>query len=84
MTESVVSFVIDEDLLEAAAPSVAAETLMQAALAVAPDDALHEAEALAAWEEYRQTGLHVTLAEIRPWLESWGTGRNVDLPKCHK
>jgi len=32
-------------------------------------------EAIASYEDYLETGLHVTLAEADEWLESWGTSR---------
>lgn len=40
--------------------------------------------ALAAWEEYQQTGLHVTGDEVTAWLESWGADQEQPAPVCHK
>lgn len=31
------------------------------------------AEAEASWAEYQATGRHLTGAEVRRWLETWGT-----------
>lgn len=36
-----------------------------------------------AMEHYRETGLHVTHAEITKWLESWGTDDEQEPPQCH-
>ena len=41
-------------------------------------------DALAAWAEYQQTGLHVTGDEVTAWLESWGTDQEQPAPVCHK
>ena len=41
-------------------------------------------EAIASYEDYLETGLHVTLAEADEWLESWGTDNEKDAPLCHK
>ncbi|MCH4248384.1 ribbon-helix-helix protein, CopG family [Acinetobacter populi] len=41
-------------------------------------------EAVASYEDYLETGLHVTLAEADEWLESWGTDHEKDAPLCHK
>jgi len=46
-------------------------------------DVFHQ-EALEAWEEYRETGLHVTGAEVIAWLETWGTEHEKDAPTCHR
>jgi len=40
-------------------------------------------ETLKAWEEYVQTGLHVTLDEVTAWVETWGTDQERDAPLCH-
>lgn len=40
--------------------------------------------AVEAWEEYRETGLHVTGEEVMAWLESWGTEDEQAAPQCHK
>jgi predicted transcriptional regulator len=38
--------------------------------------------ALAAWEHYQTTGLHVTAEEADAWLAKLEAGRNVAPPKC--
>jgi predicted transcriptional regulator len=43
-----------------------------------------EAEALASWESYRETGLHLTGEEVRKWLETWGTDTETGAPDCHE
>ena len=40
-------------------------------------------EAIRAWEEYQQTGLHVTLEEADAWLAKLEAGENAEPPKCH-
>ncbi|MDN7527707.1 hypothetical protein [Burkholderia orbicola] len=39
-------------------------------------------DALHAWEEYKQTGLHLTLEEVNDWLSKWGTDE-LPPPSCH-
>ena len=41
-------------------------------------------ETMNAWEDYKATGLHTTQAEVRTWLESWGTDDELPPPVCHK
>jgi predicted transcriptional regulator len=41
-------------------------------------------EALASWEQYQETGRHLTGKETRAWLNTWGTKAETKLPKCHK
>ncbi|MBC3382697.1 CopG family ribbon-helix-helix protein [Pseudomonas sp. SWRI12] len=40
-------------------------------------------EALASWKAYQETGLHLTGAETRDWLKTWGTEEESELPACH-
>lgn len=40
-------------------------------------------EALKAWEDYQETGLHVTAKEVTDWLETWGTENEAPAPICH-
>ena len=40
--------------------------------------------ALNAWNEYRETGLHVTGDEVIPWLDTWGEENETAAPVCHK
>ncbi|EIJ33601.1 CopG family ribbon-helix-helix protein [Thiothrix nivea] len=46
--------------------------------------AVFYADALASWEEYRQDGLHVTWAEAKSWISTWGTDNEKEAPECHK
>ena len=46
------------------------------------EEALRQ-EALAAWEDYEATGLHVTHEEMRAWLLSVGTENQLPLPEPH-
>ncbi|MCL2344852.1 MAG: CopG family ribbon-helix-helix protein [Desulfobulbus sp.] len=39
---------------------------------------------VAAWQEYQDTGLHVTGEEMDAWLESWGTDDELPAPVCHR
>ena len=41
-------------------------------------------EALQSWQAYRETGLHLTLAETAAWLDSWGTEDEAEAPECHE
>jgi predicted transcriptional regulator len=41
-------------------------------------------DAIKAWEEYQETGLHATAAEVDRWLASWGTENELPAPVCHK
>ncbi|MBP8173264.1 MAG: ribbon-helix-helix protein, CopG family [Aeromonadaceae bacterium] len=40
-------------------------------------------EAIAAWQQYEQTGLHVTGEEMSAWLRTWGTDGESQSPECH-
>ena len=40
-------------------------------------------QALAAWEHYRATGLHVTEVEADTWLAQLEAGTKADPPKPH-
>jgi predicted transcriptional regulator len=40
-------------------------------------------DALASWEHYNETGLHVTGEEVFAWLDSLGTENELDAPECH-
>ena len=40
-------------------------------------------EALAAWEDYKATGLHITLEEADAWLAELAAGNDVEPPACH-
>ncbi len=41
-------------------------------------------DALMAWNEYQDTGLHSTSTDVDAWLASWGTGNELPKPICHK
>lgn len=41
-------------------------------------------DALAAWNHYTSTGLHVTQEEADAWLAKLEAGQEAPLPKCHK
>jgi predicted transcriptional regulator len=41
-------------------------------------------EALASWQEYRETGLHLTGEEAAAWLDTWGTEAEAEMPPCHE
>ncbi len=40
-------------------------------------------DALAAWEHYRSTGLHLTGSEADAWLEQLEQGNDIEPPACH-
>jgi predicted transcriptional regulator len=40
-------------------------------------------DALAAWDGYQATGLHVTAGEADAWLAKLEAGKHVVIPKCH-
>ncbi len=40
-------------------------------------------EALASWTAYQATGRHLTGAEVRAWLNNWGTEAEGP-PECHE
>jgi predicted transcriptional regulator len=40
-------------------------------------------DALAAWDHYQATGLHVTFEEADTWLSKLEAGKNSAAPKCH-
>ncbi len=40
-------------------------------------------DAEAAWQDYKETGLHITGDEATAWLASWGTTDERTPPDCH-
>ncbi|MHB8950419.1 MAG: CopG family ribbon-helix-helix protein [Rhodoferax sp.] len=40
-------------------------------------------DALQAWDDYKATGLHVTLEEADAWLAKLEAGEDVEPPPCH-
>lgn len=41
-------------------------------------------DAIKAWDEYQETSLHATAAEVDTWLASWGTENELPAPVWHK
>jgi len=37
-----------------------------------------------AWEEYQQTGLHLTQLEADEWLKALEQDKDMEIPQCHK
>jgi predicted transcriptional regulator len=40
-------------------------------------------DALAAWNHYQTTGLHVTAEEADAWLTKLAAGEDAEAPECH-
>lgn len=40
-------------------------------------------DALAAWNHYQSTGLHLTAEEADAWLAKLEAGKNAPVPECH-
>ncbi len=40
-------------------------------------------DALAAWDHYQTTGLHITGEEADAWMEKLEAGEDLDPPECH-
>ncbi|MGA2571190.1 MAG: hypothetical protein ABSF23_11780 [Terracidiphilus sp.] len=40
-------------------------------------------DALAAWNDYRATGLHLTAEEADEWLAKLASGEDIAAPECH-
>ena len=40
-------------------------------------------EALDSWKAYQETGRHLTGAETRTWLSTWGSADEQGIPPCH-
>lgn len=41
-------------------------------------------DAIKAWNEYKETGLHVTGDEVIAWMETWGEENEKPAPVCHE
>ncbi len=41
-------------------------------------------DTLDAWQEFQETGLHVSLEEADQWLAGWGTDAEGGTPRGHK
>jgi predicted transcriptional regulator len=46
-------------------------------------EALRKA-ALESWNDYEETGLHVSGEDVIRWVESWGTDKELEPPECHE
>lgn len=40
-------------------------------------------DAIRAWTDYQETGLHVTGQEAIAWLQTWGDDHEMPAPVCH-
>jgi predicted transcriptional regulator len=40
-------------------------------------------DAMAAWDDYQRTGLHLTGEEVDAWLAKLEAGEEAVLPECH-
>ena len=40
-------------------------------------------ETQVSWDEYAQTGIHVSEEEMNSWLDTWGTDDEAEPPTCH-
>jgi predicted transcriptional regulator len=40
-------------------------------------------EALASWQEYKETGQNLTAEQVSAWLDTWGSEREKAIPPCH-
>ena len=41
-------------------------------------------EAKDSWKNYQETGMHLSGKEVSQWLTTWGTDKEIEMPKCHK
>ncbi|MDR2572871.1 MAG: CopG family transcriptional regulator [Desulfovibrio sp.] len=60
--------------------------MLQALVAFVTREEQREAfrqEGIAAWEEYRRTGLHLTGDEVHGWIRQLRQGKKTPIPKCH-
>lgn len=44
----------------------------------------YERRAMQAYQDYQETGLHITLNEFMDWVDSLETNQSKDIPQCHK
>jgi len=40
-------------------------------------------DAVAAWQDYQQTGLHLTAEEADAWMAKLEAGEDAPIPECH-
>ncbi len=93
MTSTAVAVKIDNEIKErlktlAQSKQRSAHWLMREAITqyVEREDKreLFRKDAIRSWEEYQDTGLHVTGTEVQDWLNTWGTDNETEAPKCHQ
>jgi predicted transcriptional regulator len=41
-------------------------------------------EAMASWQEYKETGQHLTGKQVSAWLDTWGSKKEKATPPCHE
>lgn len=41
-------------------------------------------EAMASWQEYRETGQHLSAEQVSAWLDTWGSDKEKAMPPCHE
>lgn len=44
----------------------------------------YDRRAMQAYQDYQETGLHITLNEFMNWVDSLETDEPKDIPQCHK
>ncbi|ACA30879.1 hypothetical protein [Histophilus somni] len=44
----------------------------------------YDRRAIQAYQDYQETGLHITLSEFMDWVDSLETDEPKDMPPCHK
>jgi predicted transcriptional regulator len=40
-------------------------------------------EAERSWQDFQQSGQHLSGEEVRTWMETWGTEAETEPPQCH-
>lgn len=41
-------------------------------------------EAMASWQEYKETGKHLTGEQVSAWLDTWGSKKEEAMPPCRE
>lgn len=44
----------------------------------------YDRQAMKAYKNFQETGLHITLAEFKDWVDSLETDEPKDMPECHR
>ena len=44
----------------------------------------YDRQAMKAYKNFQETGLHITLNEFKDWVDSLETDNPKDMPQCHK